>query len=30
MAYLFKDTDRTAQRLRVLADVFAMSSRTRV
>ncbi len=28
MAYLFKDTDRAAQRLRVLAEVFAPSSRT--
>ena len=28
MSYLFKDTDRAAQRLRVLADVFAISSRT--
>lgn len=27
MAYLFRDTDRAAQRLRVLADVFAFSSR---
>jgi trans-aconitate 2-methyltransferase len=28
MSYLFKDTDRAAQRLRVLAEVFATSSRT--
>ena len=28
MAYLFKDTDRAAQRLSVLAEVFAPSSRT--
>jgi trans-aconitate 2-methyltransferase len=27
MSYLFKDTDRAAQRLRVLADVFAVASR---
>jgi trans-aconitate 2-methyltransferase len=27
MSYLFKDTDRAAQRLRVLAEVFAASSR---
>ncbi len=27
MSYLFKDTDRAAHRLRVLADVFAVSSR---
>jgi SAM-dependent methyltransferase len=27
MSYLFKDTDRAAQRLQVLADVFALSSR---
>lgn len=27
MSYLFKDTDRAAQRLRILADVFAPSSR---
>jgi len=27
MTYLFKDTDRAAQRLQVLADVFALSSR---
>jgi trans-aconitate 2-methyltransferase len=28
MSYLFQDTDRAAHRLRVLADVFAASSRT--
>ncbi len=28
MSYLFKDTDRAARRLQVLADVFASSSRT--
>lgn len=28
MSYLFKDTDRAAQRLRMLAEVFATSSRT--
>src|SRR5450631_2024133 len=27
MSYLFKDTDRAAQRLQVLADVFAPASR---